>query len=100
MGTLDKCSNCKEFMWEKHKCKPMFEVRCEKEGHDWKPIFAVDFDFAAEQWTDEYDSYDSDYFIAGRGGCIEVEVKDSEGVIKKFDVSGEMVAKYHAREVE
>lgn len=62
------------------------------------PIFANDFDYAAEEWAEEYDSYDSDYFLAKGGTTLIVEVKDSNGVIKRFEVSGETVAKYYARE--
>lgn len=98
MSIPDRCCNCDEIAWLEHKCKPRFEVRCEEEGYDWKPIFASDFDYAAEQWAEYYDSEDCDYFLA-KGSCITVEVKDSEGVIKKFEVSGETVPKYHARDI-
>lgn len=98
MSIPDRCSNCKEIAWAPHNCKPRFEVRCEEEGYEWKTIFANDFDFAAEAWAEDYDNDDSDYFLA-KGSCLTVEVKDSDGVIKKFEVTGETVPKYHARDI-
>lgn len=100
MSISDWCGNCKELILlsHPHKCKPRFEVRCEEEGYEWRPVFASDFDYAAEEWAERYDSEDCDYFLA-KGSTLVVEVKDSNEVIKKFEVSGEVTTRYSAREV-
>ena len=53
---------------------------------------------AAQQWADNDDSESADYSIV-RGNNAKVCVRDGDRV-RTFDVSGETVAQYTAREID
>ena len=120
------CNVCNEhyFSWEedRHKCSPRWKVWEPNSGEDAansSTIRAADAEAAAERWASEYDN-DGDYTIIGGTDvtvCVlaekvyldhEEQIDEQTGALPaeaqasvvQYEVSGETVAEYHAREVK
>jgi hypothetical protein len=79
---------------------PKFMVWSPDQGSteaDAREIEAFDASSAAEEWADRDDCESAEYQIV-RGSNAKVCVRDGERV-RTFDVSGETVALYAAREI-
>lgn len=72
---------------------------CESED-DARAIEAHDAEDAAEKWAEKDDCESAEYAIVG-GDAVEVRVRDVESAaMSAFEVSGESIPSYHAKEVE
>ena len=76
----------------------IFEVRNVEHNDDyWKRIEAIDAEHAAELWAHWEDSAGADYLIVRGQSEPTVEVRDPEGNLSRWEISGESVAQYRAR---
>jgi hypothetical protein len=92
------CKKCGEFIYYKgfsHKCNK-FEIALEGEDFEYDN-YAIDFEDAAEKFAEEYDNDDCEIV---NGSPIIISVKNEEGVVKKFEIEGEAVPTYYARELD
>jgi hypothetical protein len=71
----------------------------EETENDARTIEAYDAETAAETWAERDDYQSAEYRIVG-GTDVTVCVKDEEGTVLRFRLSGESVPSYTAREVE
>ena len=84
-----------------HRCPPAYDVIDEDGGYGddaWQwacKIFARDPESAAEKWADQHDC-EGDYTII-RGTEAVVSVRDEQGNVTRWIVSGESVPEYTAR---
>ena len=102
------CKTCHEYQYtsisKEHACPPAFLVWCrdnhgvEEEGDR---IHAYDHSAAAEKWA-ECDDHDSADYSIVRGSPATVRVRATTGDAgeKWFEVSGESLPSYSARETE
>jgi hypothetical protein len=102
---MEKCPTCDEFTFpgigRPHQCKPRFECR---EDHNYPDddddafvvIFAVRPIYAAEQWAEQDDCEGGEYSIVGGRHTPTVIVKDADGDITHWKVTGEAVPRYSA----
>lgn len=93
---LEICKECGDYIiTPSHKCPPIFEFH-HPYWDDWVSIRARDHESAAEKFGELFDN--GDYTILN-GSTETVSIRDSDGVIKRFTVSGEAVPQYYAREI-
>lgn len=99
--TYGKCPICKKSGWiETHRRAPRWEVVSKDaesyadEGDCWRTIYAQTAEGAAEEFADDFDSYQGE-FTEER----DVLVRDREGNKTTFCVRGELVLMYRAEEV-
>lgn len=96
---LKWCTPCWTHHWDGAACLPTFEVRNAEFGEDdWEEVRAAAPEYAAETWADRSDS-DGDYGIIS-GSEVTLDVRDADGVITKWKVTGEAVPQYTATEVD
>lgn len=107
MSTDDRCATCGEGYPSKyHQCKPVFLVAIVSGGtvpdsDDYVEFRGSDAEEAAQEAAENYDS-DGEYRIvaAGGSGDFVAWVKaTAEGTLTRFQVFGESVPQYHAREI-
>ena len=96
------CDKCGELKWRtEHKCPPIFKVRwpdiCGPD--DWAEFRAIDAETAAEKWAELHDQESADYRIVGQHSTPQVEVKAEDGTLTRWEVKGEAVATYYAKEI-
>lgn len=75
-----------------------FEVWNEDSPDEVSTIKALDAEHAAEEWAEADDSNSAEYAIVSQRSEPVLSVKDGEGKIRRFKVSGEAVPSYTARE--
>lgn len=100
------CAKCDNWMMfpDSHRCPPKFEVIDADGGYGddpwrWaKTIYAHQPDDAAEKYADESDC-EGDYTII-RGSPATILVRDSQGNVTHWEVSGESVPSYTAHAIE
>lgn len=108
MSDIEWCKTCGGMIWTNskysstHVCPPLFEVWCPEE--DGNPEFAnkvraVDHEAAATKWADEYDAYDTPRIAMQDWVPIVCVRKLYEDEVKRFEVFGELVREYRAKEL-
>lgn len=100
---LGRCPVCNDFMFTSHahRCLPLHHVWCPEDAEtedDARSIHAHDPRSAAEAWAERDDCHSADYRIIG-GQEVVVHVRDPNGRVGRFRVSGESVPEYTAREL-
>ena len=93
---MERCKRCGDWLSNSQiecRCK-RFEYRAlEWLGDDWQEIYAYDAEEAArlagEKNDDERSLIDDD---------VEIDIRDSEGVVTTYSVSAEVDVDYYARE--
>lgn len=82
--------------------KQLFGVVVEAQGKDSvheTEVEAKDFEEAAEKAIEEYDEYDADYPLAGKGEARKVRVTDINRISKRFKMTGYFTTIYEAEEI-
>lgn len=94
-----RCTTCREWMHGAfHRCSPAFLVwRADEDESEARRVHAFDADDAATTWAQEYDS-DGEYPIV-QGEVVEVHVRDGDGTLTRWSVSGEYDPSYSARDL-
>jgi hypothetical protein len=92
----EKCNRCGDYNFNECECqckkyRIYHEDYLDENGHD---IFASSFNDAAKKYGEYYNQDDGRLL----DGLIEIEIEDSEGVRKKFDVSAEPDIYYNITE--
>lgn len=76
----------------------IFEVRTtEYDSASWKKFEAADAEHAAERWAEWEDAHSAEYLIVSGRTEPTVEVRDPEGAITRWMLTGESVPRYRAR---
>lgn len=96
--SLEWCNECWTHHFNGAKCFPRFEVLDEDDG-DWTPIRAIDAEEAAETWAERSDADSAEYHILS-GYEPTVTVRDEDGNVTRWRVSGESEPQYRAKEIE
>ena len=93
---MSKCPKCKEWVWtDRHVCSPEYEIRDPEDGDEWNKIHAPDPGTAVERWAERDDAESAEYRIVS-GESVKVEVRDPDGNVTCWTVSGESVPQYSA----
>lgn len=93
---MSECSNCRQYKFANHKCKPKYIITYEENGVTNGKGFGYTHEDAAMDWAERYDSK-SDMFIAN--GCEPVVVvEDEEGVKKTLRITARATVEYSAYE--
>lgn len=94
------CPTCKQYRFTDphHKCPPIWECQIETwNAPDWRKIFAVDSERAAEKFVEEYDQ--EDHYMMD-GDSVEVSVRNSKGAVEIYNCTGETIPTYYAHKKE
>ena len=104
MGNYRKCSIGHKFGWvSTHVCPPAYLVWCPEHDElevDAKPIRANDAEEAVTEWADQYDVRTAEYPIVGGRDEPTVHARAPDGTVTRWQVTGESVPHYSARELE
>lgn len=102
MSDTRQCSTCDGWIYGDayHCCPPKWLVWSADSGEDdAREIYATDESDAAEKWAEREDLNSAEYSIV-RGNSVTVCVRGTvAGAVTRFDVSGESVPSYSAREL-
>ena len=93
------CQKCSGFVLHPPcRCKPFQIKRTDKgyEGEEPETVYAIDPEYAAEKWAEEYDR-EGDYLILN-GRDMTLHVTEPDGTEHTYEITGESVPTYHARE--
>jgi len=97
MANYNYCKECKDFHYDNEPHIPEYFVRYEDyTGDDWTKVNSHSHYDAALKFAEDY-NVNCDYVLMN--DAIEVEVKDSKGVIEKYKVSAEASVDYSATEI-
>lgn len=97
------CPTCERYIYSNHKCPPLWDVWCERDGEkrgDHNPIHGDDAQDAAERYAERSDTDSAEYSFMKYPGQVMVAPIDNSEEPKRFSVEGEAVPSYHAREIE
>lgn len=93
------CKRCDNLvMYPPCRCQPFKVKRLERGYEDEQPetVYALDPEFAAEKWAEEYDSDAGERRLLN-GAAMAVEVTAPDGEATRYDLHGESVPTYYAR---
>ena len=90
------CNECRTFHIREGYHFPKFEVLEDQNGDEWITLRAVDAEHAAEIWAEDEDDNSAEYSIVSGKYEPVVFVRDQDGVVTKFKVTGESVPRYNA----
>jgi len=97
------CNKCGRYIYaQDHICPPNFWIAHEEYlGEDLEKVYAHDYEEAAKNYAEEWDRYDCEYSIAGKGEELKIQVFDNPDREngKTFIVTGETVPRYDAKEI-
>jgi hypothetical protein len=103
--SLERCAICGELiLFSKHYCHPAWLVwqLDDPERFNATTVYAYDPQAAVEKWADQEDSY-GDYWIV-QGGCpivcVQRQGMGEDAPVEYHAVEGEMVAEYHAKQMQ
>lgn len=95
----DRCPRCKQWAWLKnHRCPPAWSATTDS-GHETK-VLAESAQEAAEKAVEHWERDWCEGRVAGGCEVMEVTVTGEDGEAKKFEVSGDLIPHYHAREIK
>lgn len=105
MSDFEKCRRCHEYAWIPCSCTRHEIAQPDTGGQhkgqvhddDWEEVYGRDAEDIVQAWAQRYDS-DGDYTIV-RGGEEEVWVRDGDGNVTRWKVTGESVPSYHATQI-
>lgn len=98
MRAFEKCPRCEEYNFVPCECR-CFELGRSWHGEApecWQAYYGKNPELLVERWASEYDS-NGDYTIVS-GKEAEVWVRDEDGNVTKWDVTGEAEPVYYAHE--
>jgi hypothetical protein len=94
----DYCAECEAYH-DAGKHQPVFHVWDEDAGEEnSRAVRATAAEHAAERWAEDDDLRSAEYAICSGRSEPTVFVRDADGTVTKYVVSGESVPSYSARE--